>query len=42
VDATGGGKLNCGIYHIPYFTSETGEMPILYVSMPRIEIVETK
>ncbi|MHC4735756.1 MAG: transglutaminase domain-containing protein, partial [Planctomycetota bacterium] len=24
VDATGAGKLNCGIYHIPYFTSETG------------------
>jgi len=42
VDATGAGKLDCGIYHIPYFTSETGEMPILYVSMPTIEIVETK
>ncbi|MHC4426907.1 MAG: transglutaminase domain-containing protein [Planctomycetota bacterium] len=42
VDATGGGRLNCGIYHIAYFTSETGEMPILYVSMPSIEIVETK
>jgi len=42
VDATGAGKLNCGIYHIPFFTSETSEMPILYVSMPTIEIVETK
>jgi hypothetical protein len=42
VDATGAGKLDCGIYHIPFFTSETGEMPILYVSMPTIEIVETK
>ena len=42
VDATGAGKLDCGIYHIPYFTSETGEMPILYVSMPTIEIVQTK
>lgn len=42
VDATGAGKLNCGIYHIPYFTSETGQMPILYVSMPGIEIVGTK
>jgi hypothetical protein len=42
VDATGAGKLDCGIYHIPYFTSESGEMPILYVSMPTIEIVETK
>lgn len=39
VDATGAGKLNCGIYHIPYFTSETGEMPILYLSMPTIEII---
>ncbi|MDH4240612.1 MAG: hypothetical protein OEW48_13710 [Phycisphaerae bacterium] len=42
VDATGAGKLTCGIYHIPYFTSETGEMPILYTSMPTIERVETK
>jgi hypothetical protein len=42
VDATGGGKLPCGIYHIPYFTSENGEMPILYVSMPRIEIIATQ
>ncbi|MHC4110041.1 MAG: transglutaminase domain-containing protein [Planctomycetota bacterium] len=42
VDATGAGKLDCGIYHIPYFTSESGEMSILYVSMPTIEIVQTK
>lgn len=42
VDPTGGGKLNCGIYHIPYFVTETGEMPILYLSMPRIEIIETQ
>ncbi len=42
VDPTGGGKLECGIYHIPYFTSEDGEMPILYVSMPKIECVQTK
>ena len=41
-DPTGGGKLLCGIYHIPYFTSESGEMPIVYVSMPEIEILETK
>ena len=40
VDATGGGKLRCGIYHIPYFTSEDGEMPILYVAMPRIDTVQ--
>ena len=42
VDPTGSGKLNCGIYHIPYFTTETGEMPILYVSMPKIEVVDPK
>jgi hypothetical protein len=42
VDPTGGGRLHCGIYHIPYFTTETGEMPILYLAMPEIEIVETK
>ncbi|MFA5189487.1 MAG: transglutaminase-like domain-containing protein [Verrucomicrobiia bacterium] len=42
VDPTGGGRLDCGIYHIPYFASEDGEMPILYVSLPRVEIVETQ
>jgi hypothetical protein len=42
VDPTGGGKLRCGIYHIPYFTSEGGEMPIVYVSMPKIEVVQTQ
>lgn len=42
VDPTSGGKLMCGIYHIPYFTSEDGEMPIVYVSLPKIEILETK
>jgi hypothetical protein len=42
VDATGGGRLNCGIYHIPYFTTETGEMPILYVSMPQLQILDTE
>lgn len=42
VDPTGGGKLQCGIYHIPFFTTEDGEMPILYVSMPKIECVQTK
>lgn len=40
VDPTGGGKLRCGIYHIPYFTSEDGEMPILYVAMPKIEALQ--
>jgi hypothetical protein len=42
VDATGGGRLKCGIYHIPYFITETGEMPILYVSMPKIELLKTE
>ena len=41
VDPTGGGRLDCGIYHIPYFTTETGDMPILYVSMPQIDILQT-
>jgi Transglutaminase-like superfamily len=42
VDPTGGGRLNCGIYHIPYFTTEDGKMPILYLAMPEIEIIATK
>jgi hypothetical protein len=42
VDPTGGGKLRCGIYHIPYFTSEDGEMPVLYVSMPKIEAMPAR
>jgi hypothetical protein len=37
VDPTGGGQIDCGIYYIPYFTTEDGEMPILYVDMPTIE-----
>jgi len=37
VDPTGGSVITCGIYHIPYFTSEDGHMPILYVSMPNIK-----
>ena len=40
VDATGGGELKCGIYHIPWFVTETGEMPVLYVSMPEIEVLK--
>ena len=39
VDPTGGGMLVCGIYHIPYFTSEDGDMHYLYLSMPGIEII---
>jgi len=41
VDPTGGGLLPCGIYHIAYFTSEDGEMPIVYLAMPKIVILET-
>ncbi len=41
VDPTGGGKLACGIYHIAYFTTEDGEMPILYLSMPKLELTPT-
>jgi len=41
VDPSGGGLLDCGIYHIPYFTSEDGEMPVLLLSLPKVEIVET-
>lgn len=40
VDPTGGAKLPCGIYHIPYFATEDGELPILYVSMPKIDVVQ--
>ena len=36
------GDIRCGIYHMPYFATEDGAMPILYVSMPKIEIIETK
>ncbi|MHC4745281.1 MAG: transglutaminase-like domain-containing protein, partial [Planctomycetota bacterium] len=39
VDPTGGGIVGCGIYHIPYLTSEDGEMPILYLSQPQIEFL---
>jgi transglutaminase-like putative cysteine protease len=39
VDPTGGGMLLCGIYHIPYFTSDDGRMPVLYLSLPNIEVI---
>ncbi|MEM8667106.1 MAG: transglutaminase-like domain-containing protein [Planctomycetota bacterium] len=39
VDPTGGGELRCGIYHIPYFSTEDGEMPVVYLGMPTIERV---
>ena len=37
VDPTGGGSVTCGIYYIPLFTTEDGEMPIVYLSMPQIK-----
>ena len=42
VDPTGGNVLPCGLYHLAYFTSEDGNMPIVYLSMPSIAIVDTK
>ena len=39
LDPTGGGVVGCGIYHIPYLTSEDGKMPILYLSQPQIEFL---
>ena len=38
VDPTGGGVLPCGLYHLAYFTTETGDMPIVYMGMPAISI----
>ncbi len=40
VDPTGG--MACGSDYVPYLTTETGEMPMLYLTMPRIEIVSRK
>lgn len=40
VDPTGGNILPVGLYHIPYFTTEDGHMPIVYLSMPKIDVVE--
>lgn len=37
VDPTGGGRYHCGLQHIPYFTTEDGEMPFVYVGMPKID-----
>ncbi len=40
VDPTAGGAIECGIYHIPYTTSEDGAMSLLYLSRPEITIIE--
>ena len=42
VDPTGGNVLPCGLYHLAYFTSNDGEMPIVYLKVPTITILETK
>jgi transglutaminase-like putative cysteine protease len=39
VDPTGG---TCGLKHIAYFCTENGEMPIVYLSMPKIELLADK
>jgi len=39
VDPTGGGLVDCGIYHIAYLTSEDGVMPIVYLGEPRVEFL---
>jgi hypothetical protein len=32
----------CGSDYIPYLTSERGDMPIVYLSMPKIEVLPGK
>jgi hypothetical protein len=39
VDPTGGGIIDCGIYHIGYLTSEDGVMPIVYLGEPEVEFL---
>jgi hypothetical protein len=38
VDPTAGSP--CGVYHVPFFLTEDGEMPIVYVTIPKLEIAE--
>jgi len=40
VEPTGGGIRGCGIYHIPYITSEDGSISIVYLSKPEVEFLE--
>lgn len=42
VDPTGAGRIACGIFHIAWFTSNDGDMPVLYLSLPRIEWVGSR
>jgi len=39
VDPTGGGEIACGIYHVAYFVSEDGAMPIVYLDLPAIDVL---
>ncbi len=41
VDPTGGGQIRCGVFHLPYFTTTDGHMPILYVTYPTFDILQT-
>lgn len=41
VDPTGGNVLRCGLYHLAYFTSEDGDMPIVYLAVPSIVVTDT-
>ena len=40
VEPTGGGIVKCGIYHIPYITSEDGSISIMHLSKPKVEFLE--
>jgi hypothetical protein len=40
VDPTAG--MACGSDYIPYFTTEDGHMPIVYLAMPEIEVLKRK
>jgi hypothetical protein len=40
VDPSSGGMMSCDVYYIPYFTTETGDMPLVYASNPEIEILK--
>ena len=39
VETTGGGTTGCGIYHIPFTTSEDGAMSFMYLFKPKIEFI---
>ncbi|MHC4215635.1 MAG: transglutaminase-like domain-containing protein [Planctomycetota bacterium] len=36
VDPTGGGLVDCGIYHIAYMSSEDGSIPMVYLDKPAV------